>query len=173
MRKTRSPMPQLIVIAAMTRARVIGGPGGLPWNIPEEYQQFLDWVRGSTVIMGRRSYEIFAGDLGDTNLVVLTRSAMPRAGIVVAGSIEEALAKGSALGRTVFSAGGASIYRQTVPLADAMYLSYIEGDYAGDAYFPEFDEADWHIERRDVHPRFTFVIYRRIRPPRPLPQWER
>ena len=64
-------------------------------------------------------------------------------------------------GTTVFSAGGASIYAQTIPLADTMYLSYIKGRFTGDAYFPEFSEEEWAVERREDHPRFEFVVYRR------------
>ena len=61
----------------------------------------------------------------------------------------------------MFSAGGASIYAQTIPLADTMYLSYIKGQYSGDAYFPEFSEQEWAVEKREDHPRFEFVVYRR------------
>ena len=50
----------------------------------------------------------------------------------------------------MFSAGGATIYERTLPLADAMYISYIQGDFAGDSRFPEFDEREWRVvERRD------------------------
>ena len=65
-------------------------------------------------------------------------------------------------GSTVFSAGGASIYAQTIPLADTMYLSYIKGRYTGDAYFPEFSDEEWAVERREDHPRFEFVVYQRL-----------
>ena len=90
-----------------------------------------------------------------------SRSAPEIEGAVVVPSIEAALERAEGYGRTVFSAGGASVYRQTLPLAEAMYLSYIKGDYPGDAYFPEFDRAEWRVERRQDHPDFEFVVYRR------------
>ena len=80
-------------------------------------------------------------------------------------SVEEALRIAESFGTTVFSAGGASIYAQSVPLADTMYLSYIKGQFTGDAYFPAFSEQEWAVDRREDHPRFEFVVYRRIRPP--------
>ena len=58
---------------------------------------------------------------------------------------------------------GASIYEQTVPLAEAIPL-YIKGTFKGDAYFPAFSETDWTVERREDHPRFEFVVYKRKRP---------
>ncbi len=152
---------QLILISAMTRDRVIGSRGGLPWNIPEEYGQFVSLVRGHPVIMGRTSYEIFGGDLGESPLIVVSRSLGELPGVEVCSGIDEAIEAARAHGPTVFSAGGASIYRQTLPRADAMYLSFVKGDYQGDARFPEFDEADWVITRTDHHPQFEFRIYER------------
>ena len=64
----------------------------------------------------------------------------------------------------MFSAGGASIYRQTLPLADTMYLSIVKKDYAGDTYFPEFDDVDdWTMESSTDHAEFELRIYRRQR----------
>ncbi len=64
----------------------------------------------------------------------------------------------------LFSAGGAQIYRQTLPLAERMVLSYIKGEFAGNAYFPEFDESEWDVVERHDHPAYELVIYdRRVR----------
>jgi dihydrofolate reductase len=157
----------VILVGAMTADRVIGRGGGMPWDVPEEYAHFLRLVDGQTIIIGRRSYEIFGPTLTGTRNVVVTRSARELPGAVVAASVEEAVRTAASFGRTVFSAGGASIYAQTLPLADAMYLSFIKGDFgrfAGDAYFPPFSADEWAVERREDHPRFEFVVYRRRAP---------
>lgn len=151
----------MIIISAMSRDRVIGSGDGMPWSVPEEYAHFLATVRGATVIMGRRSFEIFGNDLAESHVIVVSRSRHDLPGAVVVPGIEEAVREAERSGGEVFSAGGASIYRQTVPLADAMYLSYIEGAYEGDAHFPAFDEAEWTVERREDRPGFEFVVYRR------------
>ena len=154
----------MIVIGAMTRDRVIGRGDGMPWHVPEEYAHFLELTRGETIVIGRRSYDIFGPDLTSAHTVVVSRSAPPRPGVVVATTVDDALRVAASFGRTVFSAGGASVYAQTVPLAEAMYLSYIEGHFTGDAYFPAFSEEEWAVERREDHPRFEFVVYRRRAP---------
>ena len=151
----------MILISAMTEDRVIGSNDGLPWSIPDEYRQFLDHVRGQAVIFGRKSYEIFGPDLPDSELFVVSRSTHAIEGAHVCSSVEEAAKQARQTGRRVFSAGGASIYRLTLPLAEAMYLSIVKGDYTGDTRFPEFDEADWRITRRDDHPDFEFRVYER------------
>jgi dihydrofolate reductase len=147
---------------------VIGNADGLPWSIPAEYRQFLAHVRGQAVIFGRKSFEIFGGDLPDSELFVVSRSAGALAGAparaTVCATVDEAAERARATGLRVFSAGGASIYRLTLPMADAMYLSIVKGDYSGDTRFPEFDESDWTITRRDDHPEFEFRVYERRRP---------
>jgi len=147
----------------MTRDRVIGREGGLPWNIPEEYEQFLGHVRGHPVVMGRASYEIFGKDLDESPLIVVSRSLTVVPGAEVCPGIDAALTRAGTHGDRVFSAGGASIYELTLPLADAMYLSIVKGDYAGDRRFPEFDEGDWIVEKRIDHLEFEFRQYRRKR----------
>ncbi len=151
----------MIVISAMSQDRIIGKADGLPWSVPEEYRQFLDFIRGQTVILGRRSYPIFGKGLTSDHNVVVSRSVKELAGAVVVHTIEEAIEVATSFGKTVFSAGGSTIYEQTIPLADAMYLSYMKGTFTGDAYFPEFDESEWAVEERKDHPAFEFVIYSR------------
>jgi dihydrofolate reductase len=151
----------MIIVGAMTTDRVIGSGDGMPWDVPEEYAHFLRLIEGHTIIIGRRSYEIFGDGLTSAHNVVVSRSADDIASAIVVPSIEDAMRVAKSFGGTFFSAGGASIYAQTIPLAHTMYLSYIKGHYSGDAYFPEFSEQEWVVEKREDHPRFEFVVYRR------------
>lgn len=151
----------MIIISAMSRDRLIGKGDGLPWHVPEEYNQFLRFIEGQTVILGRKSYPIFGKSLTSDHNVVVSRSLSELPGAVVVPSIEQAVEVAESFGKTVFSAGGSTIYQQTIPLADTMYLSFMKGDFEGDAYFPEFDESEWTIDRTEDHPKFQFVVYRR------------
>jgi dihydrofolate reductase len=152
----------MIIISAMTHDRVIGAGEGMPWSVPAEYRHFLDTVRGNTVIMGRRSFEIFGPDLGESRVVMVSRSASSVEGAEVAGSIEGALEIARRHGAEIYSAGGASIYRQTIPLADTMLLSVIDGSYEGDTHFPAFDEGAWRLERREPREGYALTVYRRV-----------
>ena len=149
-----------IIISAMTHDRVIGQGDLMPWSVPAEYQQYLDFVRGNTVIMGRRTYETFGEDLSeDTPVVVVSRTATFD-GAWVARSIDEAMERARSFGNTIFIAGGSSIYEQSLDIADWMYLSTIKGDFSGDAYFPRFDHNEWEtVETRDE----AGFVFRRFR----------
>jgi dihydrofolate reductase len=151
----------MIIISAMSRDRLIGKGDGLPWHVPEEYNQFLRFIEGQTVILGRKSYPIFGKSLTSAHNVVVSRSVSELPGAVVVPNIERAVEVAESFGKTVFSAGGSTIYQQTIPLADTMYLSFMKGEFEGDAYFPEFDESEWVVEKREDHPKFEFVVYRR------------
>jgi len=145
----------------MTHDRVIGRKGALPWSLPDEYEHFLDEVRGNTVLMGRTSYEIFGRDLTASRLVVVSGTLRGLPDAEVLPDVPSAVERARSHGRPVFSGGGAAIYRATLPLADAMHLSLIKEDHEGDTYFPAWDEADWQLERSEDRGRWELRIYRR------------
>lgn len=153
--------PPIVLIAAMSADRVIGAGDGMPWDVPEEYQQFRDLTRDQTIVMGRKSYEIFGPDLTSRHTLVVTHREQVDGPGVACSSLESALEQAAALACTVFVAGGAAIYQQALPRAAEMMLSTIHGEFSGDAYFPEFDPAEWRIVDRCVERRFTFTHYRR------------
>jgi dihydrofolate reductase len=138
---------EVIVIGAMAENRTIGQGEGMPWNVPKEYQHFVDSVTHQSVIIGRRSYDIFGADF-DADTFVISRSASID-GVVVCNSIEDAISQAGQLGKAIFIGGGRSIYQMGIPFATRMLLSTIKGKYDGDVSFPEFDEQDWRVEFED------------------------
>ena len=159
-----SERPELILIAAMTRDRVIGKSRSLPWDIPDEYEHFLSQVRGNSVLIGRTSYEIFGSDLPDSRMIVVSRSLQSLPDAEVCADIGSAVERARSFGKPVFSAGGGAIYRQTMPLADAMYLSFVKQDHEGDTFFPAWSDAEWEVGLSEDRGSYEFRIYRRRRP---------
>lgn len=151
----------IILIAALTRHRVIGKGNRMPWHISEEFKHFRKLTTGHTLIWGRKTFES-VGRLPKRNIVVVSRSLpADTEGVDVSRTLEEAIEKARSYGKDIFIAGGAEIYRQALPLADRLYLSYIKKDCEGDVYFPEFDLREWEVVREEDHPEFVFVEYRR------------
>ena len=152
----------VIIIAAIGSNRIIGNGEGLPWHIPSEYDQFLNHIKDQTVIMGRRSWEIFQKDMLPERMVVVSRNLQTDRARVFA-TLKEALHYSESFPEDVFVCGGQSIYEESLRYADYMYLSFIKGEHQGNVYFPEFDEKDWIVEKREDHAEYIFVIYRSIR----------
>lgn len=150
----------IIIISAIGSNRIIGKGDGLPWHIPSEYDQFLGYIRDQTVLMGRRSYEIFKRDMLPKRMVVVSRTHKTDQASVFP-SLPEALEYAKKFPEDVYVCGGQSIYEESLPYADCMYLSFIKGEHKGNVYFPEFEEGDWSLEKKEEHDEFVFVIYRR------------
>jgi dihydrofolate reductase len=152
----------VIIIAAIGSNRIIGNGKGLPWHIPSEYNQFLGYIKDQTVIMGRRSFEIFKKDMLPKRMLVVSRTLQTDRARVF-GTLQEALAYSSSFPEDVFICGGQSIYEESIPRADYMYLSFIKGEHRGNVYFPWFEKADWTVEKKEDNDEFVFVIYRKTR----------
>jgi len=152
----------VILVGAMTKDRVIGQGDSMPWDIPEEYQTYVDNIRGQTVIMGRKSYEVFGPDLNEAQTIVVSRSR-PNVEVPIVDSIEKALDLARTYERKIFVAGGSQIYALALPHANWMFLSEIKEDYDGDKYFPDFDRSQWEVAREDEHSQFIYREWRRVR----------
>jgi len=151
----------MILIAAVGRNGVIGRGNAIPWHLPEELRHFRETTLGHTLVMGRKTYESIGRPLPGRRTVVVSRTLAHVEGAEVCPSLELALERAASHGRTVFVAGGASIYRQALPQADALYLSTVNTACEGDAYFPALDEDAWEVTRRERHETFTFTVYER------------
>lgn len=159
------------LIAAVAANRVIGAEGGMPWHFPADMRHFKRTTTDHPVVMGRRTYESIASDIGgplpDRTNVVLSRSSpdLPDE-VIVAGSVAGALAaaRADAVERgvdTVYVAGGGAVYEQLLPLADELVLTEVHESYDGDTTFPEFDPDEWRETDREERDAFDFVVYER------------
>jgi len=164
--------PRLTIIAALTRNGVIGRGNRLPWHIPEDLKRFKALTLGHPVIMGRKTFESILATLGKPlpgreNIVVTRSRDFAPPGCRVVHSIEDAIAAAAGV-EEVFVIGGGEIYALALPYAHGLRLTEVHADDQGDAYFPEFDLADWlEVSRESLVSagpgglRFDFVTYER------------
>ncbi len=144
--------PVISIISAMARNRVIGKDNRLPWHLPADLQHFKQITMGKPMIMGRKTWESLPGLLpGRPHIVVSRNRDYIAAGARVVHSLEEAIrAAGEA--EEIMIVGGANLYAQALPRAGRMYLTFVEAEIAGDAYFPTFDAAQWQERERQTCP---------------------
>ncbi len=139
------------IIAAMGNGRVIGINNQLPWKLPADMKFFRSTTMGKPILMGRKTYESIGKPLpGRTNIIITRNSNFHAEGCIVSHSIEEALQQAKA-SEEVMVIGGASLYRQILPLAQRFYLTKVHADFEGDSYFPEFDLKEWTTTERTDH----------------------
>lgn len=161
---------KISIIVAIGNNRVIGIKNALPWKLPADMEHFRQLTVGKPVIMGQRTFESISKALpGRINIVLTLDKNFQAPGCIAAYSIEEALRIAREKGaKEVMIGGGASVYKQFLPLANKIYLTLIEGDFEGDAFFPEFDRGNWQeIERVENEPdknnpyRYSFITLER------------
>lgn len=155
----------LTIIAAVAANNVIGRENKIPWNIPEDLKRFQKLTKGKFVLMGRKTYESIIAYLGkplpERKSIVITRQKNYKVpeGVEVFENIEEALNKYK--NQTLFIIGGAEIYKQTLPLAQKLFITEIHKNIEGDAHFPEINKTIWQEISREDHKDFSFVEYER------------
>jgi dihydrofolate reductase len=131
------------LIVAIGKNRVIGVNNTLPWHLPEDLKRFRALTTGHHIIMGRKTYDSLGRLLPDRTTVIVTRNqAYKVEGAIVVHSLKDAIA---ACGddEEVFLIGGAELYKDGLKLANKLYVTEINAEYEGDAFFPEFDPTEW------------------------------
>ena len=155
------------MIWAMGKNREIGLNNMLPWHIPEDLKHFRKTTEGKTVIMGLRTYESLGRPLPNRRNIVLHFEPIKVSGCEVYTSIPTVLE--IVKNEDAFVIGGASIYRQFLPFAKRLYITFIDNSFKADAYFPEFDMNDWKLvseengnKEKSMPYEFYFRIYERL-----------
>jgi dihydrofolate reductase len=159
----------IALIAALDRNFLIGAKNGLPWpKIKADMQYFTSETKGNTVLMGRKTWESIPEKyrpLPNRKNVVLTRErGFEAVGAETIYSAEEALETYSK--DNLFIIGGSEIYKLFLDHATHIYLTFIEGEFEGDTYFPIKTFGDWREvssmqkEKSDDTPfNLTFKVY--------------
>ena len=159
----RSANMIISIIVAMTKNHVIGRGGTIPWDIPADRRRFRELTMGHPIIMGRKTFESIGSPLpGRRNIIISRQSDYRREGCSVVQNLTNALAV-SAGADEVFICGGEELYRQSLKLADRIYLTVVHMESSGDAYFPpilaDFVETE-RLEADNGSP-CTFILYKR------------
>lgn len=144
-------MTQLSIIVAVAHDRVIGVNNTLPWHLPEDLKRFRALTMGHHIIMGRKTYDSLGRLLPGRTTVIVTRNQNYHVeGALVANSLEDAIALCKD-DEEVFLIGGAELYQAGLKLAHKLYITEIELDVAGDAFFPALVSEEWLETEREAH----------------------
>ena len=142
----------LSMIAGMAHHRVIGNGNKLPWHLPADLAWFKKTTMGKPIIMGRKTHESIGIPLpGRQNIIISTNTELRIEGCDVVHSSEAALALVKDAEEAMVI-GGALIYELFLPLADRLYLTQVDAEVEGDAFFPDFEAAaKWQVVFQEDH----------------------
>ena len=145
-------MSKLSIIVAIAQNRAIGYENKLLYWLPNDLKRFKALTTGHTIIMGRKTFESLPkGALPNRRNVVLSRQDIEFPGAERFSSLNEALAH-CAAEEEIFIIGGASVYQESLPLADQLFVTHIEDTpEKADAFFPKINAEEWEIVKEEAH----------------------
>ncbi len=170
---------KISLIAAMAENRVIGLNNKLPWNLPADLAWFKKQTLNKPIVMGRKTWESLPfKPLPGRDNIIITRDANYQAknkknervsSAIVCISVTEAINYALSQGcDELMFIGGASLYTQVLDRVDYLYLTWVKGEFSGDAWFPEIDFSQWQesfserheADKNNLH-SYQFSIYQR------------
>lgn len=154
------------MIAAVGRNNELGKDNDLIFHFKEDMKFFRETTTGSTVVMGRKTFESLPKVLPNRRNIVISRNTdLKIGGAEVCQSVSEALKLCE--NDKVFIIGGGKIYAEFLEYADKLYLTEIDADCPeADTFFPEFDKTQWSREVLAEHNEngveFKHILYKKI-----------
>ena len=172
--------PNISILVAYDKNRVIGSDGKIPWSLTSERTRFKQVCHNKHIIMGRKSFEEIGRALPYCTIVIVSKT-MEKApeGCVLVDSIEKAIeycvnaekkiaatntTDSTSTDKEILVAGGEEIYRQTLPYAKTIYATEIDASFPGDRFFPKLTgrwtkTVEANCEENFI--KYTYVTYRR------------
>lgn len=149
---------RVVHVAAYARNRVIGNGPDIPWRIPGEQAQFKELTWGHTLLMGRTTFDSIGRPLPGRTTIVLTRDPdWSHEGVLVAHSVDEALALAAGQPGDLMVAGGAEVYAALMPHATHQVLTEVDLEPEGDVHYPDLRDEEWSEVRRERHDGYERV----------------
>jgi len=159
------------LIAAIGRNNELGKNNELLWHLPADMKHFRDTTALHAVIMGRKTFESIGKPLSNRRNIVITRDVRyKKNGVEVVHSLAGALDKFPDQNEEIFIIGGAELYKQTIEIADKLYITYVNAeDKDADAFFPEIIPIVWNEISHKEHQKdeknpfdYTFSVYEKL-----------
>ena len=147
------------LIVAMDERGGIGLQQRLPWRLSADLKRFKSLTMGHHLIMGRKTYQSIGRLLPGRTTIIITRNpnytapGCPGENCLIAQSLQQALALASERDEDeVFIIGGGQIFKQSLPLADRIYLTQVHAQLDADTFFPPLDQNQWDEIESSYHP---------------------
>jgi len=161
-----------IIVAVGAQNRAIGKDNALLWDLKADLKHFKEITSGHPVIMGQNTWEsipeAFRPLPNRQNIVLTLNDSYDAPGADIAQSITEAIEIASSYDSgEIFFIGGASIYKQTLPIADKLYITEVNGYYEGDTFFPDYSDFGTEVSREEHEEngiKFSFVEIEKTHP---------
>lgn len=161
----------ITIVVAMGEKNEIGSDNQLLWHLPKDLKHFKDLTSGHPIIMGRKTYESIGKPLPNrTNIVVSRKKDWFQEGVLIVGSIKEAVKFAKKIDEEIFIIGGGNIYEQTMEIAEKLEVTLVKAQLEADTFFPKINTKFWNKTSEIYHEKdeknqydFCFQTFEKIK----------
>ena len=136
------------LICAISKNNVIGKENKLPWNIGEDLKRFKELTSNNIIVMGRKTYESIGRPLPNRRNIVLSNNTdLNIENVEVVNSSQKVLDlyKKNIGEEDLYIIGGTYIYDLFLENCEYLYITFIDKEFEGDAYFPKINWQEWEL----------------------------
>jgi dihydrofolate reductase len=137
----------LKAIVCISKNRVIGKNGKMPWHIPEDLKHFKELTLGHPIVMGSKTYDSIGRLLPGRENIILSRSRIID-GATNLRSIDPILQRSAH--EDIYICGGESVYRLFWKHLQVLEVTVLDTVIDGDTFFPEIDLNFWEIVNKNA-----------------------
>jgi len=159
------------LICAISKNNVIGKDNKLPWNISEDLKRFKELTSNNLIVMGRKTFDSIGRPLPNRKNIVLSKNkSLIIDSVEVFNSPADVIDyhKKNSEQKDLYVIGGTYIYELFFEYCEYLYITFVDKEYLGDAFFPKVDWNKWKLiseesgydDKEKVN--FYFRDYKRI-----------
>ena len=159
------------LICAISKNNVIGNDNKLPWNISEDLKRFKELTSNNLIVMGRKTFDSIGRPLPNRKNIVLSKNkSLIIDSVEVFNSPADVIDyhKKNSEQKDLYVIGGTYIYELFFEYCEYLYITFVDKEYLGDAFFPKVDWNKWKLiseesgydDKEKVN--FYFRDYKRI-----------
>ena len=161
----------LSIIVAKAKNNIIGKDNKIIWKLPDDLKRFKEITTGHTIIMGRKTFESLGRVLPNRRHIVFSQNPdfkVNDENVQVVHSMLE-IQEYIEDEEENFVVGGAMIYNLLMPYVTKMYVTEINEEFEGDAFFPRINPEIWKETDRKKGIKddknnldYDYVTYKRL-----------
>lgn len=161
----------LSIVVAKAKNNIIGKDNKLLWHLSDDLKRFRALTEEHAIIMGRKTFESLGKVLPNRKHIVFSNNPdfkVNDENVEVVHSLLQ-IQEYIESEEEAFVIGGAMMYNFLMPYVSKMYVTEIEKEFEGDAFFPRIDDKKWKEISREKGPEdgennfeYNYVIYEKI-----------
>lgn len=136
------------IIVAHSKNKIIGKDNKIPWHIPKDLKRFKELTTGKTIVMGRKTFESLPFVLPNRKHIILTKNkdfTYNNQNVEICYEINNIIQKYKNSEEEVFIIGGGEIYKQFLDTSTKLFITEVDINLDGDAFFPKIDYSNWDL----------------------------